>query len=132
MAVMLAGGGKPHGRFTMLNAVLRPTSTLTRIKATTGKVASIPPRAPHRDVSFFSFLSKFRLLIMHVYVDEIYYVKLQPRYEDAYEEVCREYQQKLKDWHAAVDARDDHIQATQKVISCLFQLLASVCRLYFP
>ena len=60
----------------MLNAVLRPTSTLTWIKATTGKVASIPPRAPRRDVSFFSFLSKFRLLIMHVYVDEIYYVKL--------------------------------------------------------
>uniref|UniRef100_A0ACD5WRS6 Uncharacterized protein n=1 Tax=Avena sativa TaxID=4498 RepID=A0ACD5WRS6_AVESA len=85
-AVMLAGCSRPHGRLKILNAVPPSTTTLTRIKATTGKVDSILPRAPRRD----------------------------PRYEDAYDEVCHEFHRKMKEWHDAIDAREEHLQAAHK------------------
>jgi hypothetical protein len=66
-AVIVAGVGKPHGRYRILNAVLTPTTSLTRVRATsTSSSPAIPPRPwpggssqSTFDVSFFSFSSSF-------------------------------------------------------------------------
>lgn len=87
-AVILAGNGRPHGRFLMFDGVLPSTGTLTRVKSSTGMVSSTPARAPRRD----------------------------SRYEEAYDEVCHEFHQKMIEWHAAVDAREVHLQAAHKAL----------------
>jgi hypothetical protein len=64
-AVMISGGGKPHGRTSILYAVHKPTITLPRIRhITSSSDVCMPPR-PRRsiktsdDVSFLSFVSSF-------------------------------------------------------------------------
>jgi hypothetical protein len=77
-AVIIAGSGKPHGRHRLMNSVLRPTTSLTRIRATSTSDDPVPPRPrpsgsrqPAVDVRSFSFsLSDIRFL--HCYVDDIF------------------------------------------------------------
>jgi hypothetical protein len=58
-SVIVSGRGWQHGRYRILNAVIQPTTTLTRVKATlTADCPSIPP--PRRtttrvDVSYSHF-----------------------------------------------------------------------------
>jgi hypothetical protein len=64
-AVMISGGGKPHGRTSILYAVHKPTITLPRIRhITSSSDVCMPPRPrcstkTSDDVSFLSFLSSF-------------------------------------------------------------------------
>jgi hypothetical protein len=47
--VIVSGRGRQHGRYHILNAVIQPTTTLTRVKATlTADCPSIPPPPPRR------------------------------------------------------------------------------------
>jgi hypothetical protein len=78
-AVIIAGRGREHGRVRVLNSVFTPTTSLTRIRATsTSDDPAIPPRPrpggssqPTVDVRSFSFpLSDIRFL--HGYVDDIF------------------------------------------------------------
>ncbi|KAM0929256.1 hypothetical protein ACQ4PT_001750 [Festuca glaucescens] len=48
MAVMLSGGGKPHGRTSILNAVHKPTITLPRIRHMTSSSGVCMPPRPRR------------------------------------------------------------------------------------
>jgi hypothetical protein len=44
-AVIVAGIGKQHGRYRILNSVIQPTTSLSRVRATsTSSNLSIPPR----------------------------------------------------------------------------------------
>ncbi|KAM0883019.1 hypothetical protein ACQ4PT_031908 [Festuca glaucescens] len=48
MAVMISGGGKPHGRTSILNAVNKPTITLPQIRhMTSSSGVCLPPRPRH-------------------------------------------------------------------------------------
>jgi hypothetical protein len=47
--VIVSGRGRQHGRYRILNAVIQPTTTLTRVKATlTADYPSVPPPPPRR------------------------------------------------------------------------------------
>ena len=68
-SLILSGHGRQHGRLRVLNAVVKPTTSFTRLKATlpAGSPPIPPPRRPRRststhDVSFPHFhpLSDFR------------------------------------------------------------------------
>ena len=65
MAVMISGGGQPHGRPAILGAVHKPTITLPRIRHITSSSSMPMPSRPRRstqsvdDVSFLSSLSSF-------------------------------------------------------------------------
>jgi hypothetical protein len=46
-SVIVLGRGRQHGRYRILNAVIQPTTTLTRVKATlTADCPSVPPPPP--------------------------------------------------------------------------------------
>ncbi|KAM0906454.1 hypothetical protein ACQ4PT_016760 [Festuca glaucescens] len=48
MAVVISGGGKPHGRTTILSAVHKPTTTLPRIRHITSSSGVCMPPRPRR------------------------------------------------------------------------------------
>jgi hypothetical protein len=61
-SLILSGGGMPHGRLRVLSAVTRPTTSLTRLRATL-PAGSIPPRRqPRRSTSIDVSLSHFHTL----------------------------------------------------------------------
>ena len=67
-AVMISGGGQPHGRPAILGAVHKPTITLPRIRHITSSSGMPMPSHPRRstqpsdDVSFLPSLSSFLIL----------------------------------------------------------------------
>lgn len=54
-ALVMASHGREHGRYRILNAVVKPTMSLTRVRAT--HTADLPPIAPSRQPRRSAYVS---------------------------------------------------------------------------
>ncbi|KAM0928185.1 hypothetical protein ACQ4PT_002322 [Festuca glaucescens] len=94
MAVMISGGGKPHGRTSILNAVHKPTITLPRIRhMTLSSGVCMPPR-PRRPTQTSD----------------------DARVAKAYEQLQEEFQQKMHEYEVACSASRQHDREQTKAL----------------
>ncbi|KAM0836601.1 hypothetical protein ACQ4PT_062213 [Festuca glaucescens] len=94
MAVMIAGGGQPHGRPAILSAVHKPTISLPRIwHITSGSTTPMPPR-PRRSTQSFD----------------------DARIEEAYDQVLVEFQQKMQEYEEVAMAFRQHESEQTKAL----------------
>ncbi|KAM0828656.1 hypothetical protein ACQ4PT_067408 [Festuca glaucescens] len=93
-AVMISGVGKPHGRTSILNAVHKPTITLPRIRhITSSSGMCMPPRPWHSTQTS----------------DDA-------RWEETYEQLHAEFQQKMQEYEEAATAARRHESEQTKAL----------------
>ncbi|KAM0877839.1 hypothetical protein ACQ4PT_035229 [Festuca glaucescens] len=97
-AVMISGGGKPHGRTSILNAVHKPTIALPRIRHITSSSGVCMPPHPWRSTQTSD----------------------DARWEEAYEQLHAEFQQKMQEYEEAAMAARRHKSEQTKVNCCPF------------
>ncbi|KAM0925821.1 hypothetical protein ACQ4PT_003969 [Festuca glaucescens] len=94
MAVMISGGGKPHGHTSILNAVHKPTITLPRIRHMTSSSGVCMPPHPRRPTQTSD----------------------NARWAEAYEQLQEEFQQKMQEYDEASKASRRHESEQTKAL----------------
>ncbi|KAM0830614.1 hypothetical protein ACQ4PT_066106 [Festuca glaucescens] len=94
MSVMILGGGKPHGRTSILNAVHKPTITLPRIRHMTLSSGVCMPPHPRRPTQTSD----------------------DARMAEAYEQLQEEFQQKMHEYEVACSASRQHDREQTKAL----------------
>ncbi|KAM0871341.1 hypothetical protein ACQ4PT_039465 [Festuca glaucescens] len=97
-AVTISGGGKPHGRISILNAVHKPTITLSRIWNITSSSGVCMPPHPRRSTQTSDDAC----------------------WEEAYEQLHAEFQQKMQEYEEAATTARWHEREQTKVNCCPF------------
>ncbi|KAM0861186.1 hypothetical protein ACQ4PT_046048 [Festuca glaucescens] len=94
MAVMISGGGKPHGRTSILSEVHKPTITLPRIRHRTSSSGVCMPPRPRRSTQTSD----------------------DARMADAYKQLQEEFQRKMHEYEVANSASIQHDREQTKAL----------------
>ncbi|KAM0861891.1 hypothetical protein ACQ4PT_045590 [Festuca glaucescens] len=93
-AVMISGKGREHGRIRILDAVHKPTTTLPRIRHTTSSSGVCMPPRPRCSTQ----------------------TSVDARWEEAYEQIQAEFQQKMQEYEEAATAATQHDRLQTKLL----------------